>query len=291
MRRCCVFAHFDPDGALDPYVLHYLSALKPFVQKLIFISTSKLGDEDIARVEQLGATVICRENIGYDFYSWKVGIGHLDLSEYDELLQANDSCYAPIFDFKSLFETMEKESCDFWGITKSRTYGTHLQSYFVCYRKSVIQSPVFKNFWENLRATNDKDTLVKRYEVGISRLLMDNGFTMVQYFTLSFFTWLKTFPRLLKLKFVDTPRNLNPYKYLRNLLLYTDPTFYYYQEMLKKEVPLIKVSLLKGVKRQMPATNLTRIQGIDLELVKLIRGHQIRTGSARNTNAWIPTPN
>jgi hypothetical protein len=130
--------------------------------------------------------------------------------------------------------------------------------------------------------------LVKKYEVGISKLLIKSGFSMGNYFELSIIELFATLPRLFSHKIKDIPGNLNPYKYLRNLLVFTDPTFYYYQEMLKKEVPLIKVSLLKGSKRQMPPTNLLRADRINLQTVGLMRSHQIRTGSASNIDLWIP---
>ena len=42
LKRCCVFAHFDQQNIVDPYVLEYLDALIPLVDKLVFVSTSRV---------------------------------------------------------------------------------------------------------------------------------------------------------------------------------------------------------------------------------------------------------
>ena len=76
----------------------------------------------------------------------------------DELIFCNDSCFGPIGinGFKDLFETMERKSSDFWGISINN-FGLekqvqdyvyvqnkpHVQSYFFVCTYNPVQSSVF----------------------------------------------------------------------------------------------------------------------------------------------------
>ena len=286
LMRCCVFAHFDQQDIVDPYVLGYLDALIPLVDKLVFVSTSQLNQSDLERLFQRGIDVICRENFGYDFYSWKVGLDALNLDDYDEFLQVNDSCYAPLFDLDAIFETMEKSDCDFWCMTQSYFYNRHAQSYFVCYKSAALNNPAFRQFWKDLAPIEDKKQLIVAYEVGISRILIRERLKMESYFKVSLGSYLRVLPRNLKLK-ISVTRNFNPYKYLRAMLL-SNPPFHFYQEMLAQKVPLIKISLIKGIPFSTPPTNLLSVDGINFATIRLIYNHQKRIGSSCYAELWIP---
>ena len=81
------------------------------------------------------------------------------LSSYDTVTIMNDTCYFPIFDFKNHFINMENNrNLDFWGasIHKATNIGMpgtngpvpeHIQSYFICFRKKLVNSDVFIKFW------------------------------------------------------------------------------------------------------------------------------------------------
>lgn len=288
-HRCCIFAHYDRDDLVDPYVYEYVSSLKPFVSSIVFVSTSRLSKDDTNRLEKLCSVVVSRKNYGYDFYSWKIAMELINLDSFDEILQVNDSCYAPIFPFKRVFDEMDQRKCDFWGLTKCYRFSRHLQSYFVCYRKTVIQSAAFQGFWGNLRPIDKKSDIVRHQEVGISRALLKEGFTMESYFDLSVKTYLCRLPGNISRK-MTTNRNLNPYKYVRNLLI-SNPTAWYYNEMLEKQVPTIKVSLINGNPRLYKPRNLYRTKRVSKEVIDLIRNHQLRLGNKTAADSWVPQPN
>ena len=287
MKRACVFVHYDKGNCIDPYVYGYLKAIKPFVDELIFVTTALISNEDRVGVETLGAVVICRENIGYDFYSWKVGIASIDLSAFDELLQINDSCYAPLFNFSHIFEKMDKVDCDFWGITKSYEISTHLQSFFVCYRKSVLENKEFQKFWINLDVIPDKMELIKSYEIGLSQLLLKNGFKMESFFKTPFKSYCIKFPRNFVRRVLGVKQMIrNPYQYIRGFFV-SNPTHYYYQEMLKQKIPLIKIELIRDNPLRMPIENLRLVSGINKELLEQVVDHQLRVGSTKYINQWV----
>ena len=217
-------------------------------------------------------------------YWSRVIISNVDLNEVDELLQVNDSCYAPLFDFQRVFDEMDKSKCDFWGMTKSYHIRQHLQSFFVCYRKPVIESATFRKFWSSLNPLSSKDEIVRQHEIGISQALLKSGFEMDHYFKLQPVNYIRRLPGVLAVKFPGR-KNFNPYKYVRGMLV-SNPTFYHYDEMLKQKVPLLKVGLVQNTRIPIKPANLNSVPGIDLKVVRMIKDHQTRLGNAEIARAW-----
>ena len=52
-RRVCVLVHFDPNDRLDPYVVHYMAALKATGLDVVLISSSDLEDEAVAEISPM----------------------------------------------------------------------------------------------------------------------------------------------------------------------------------------------------------------------------------------------
>lgn len=178
--RLCLFAHFDRDHAVADYVVYHLRKLHELGHETVFVSTAeRLDDASIERVRPYCREVVVRENIGYDFASWKVGLARAgDLDRYDSLTIANDSVYGPIRDMAGVFAGMAEGGFDFWGVTDSWRYSRHLQSYFVVFGRSVLQSPEFRAFWRELPYYAYKYSVIWNCEIGLSRLLLDQGFRM-----------------------------------------------------------------------------------------------------------------
>ena len=146
MKRLCVFAHWDRDNIIDRYVIYYLKALREVCQTIIFVSDSDLDSKELSKLDGIADYKIAGRHGEYDFGSYKRGFSLIQNSglDFDELLWVNDSCYGPFYSLKSLFEKMEKEKCDFWGLTewnfcpvcKNGIYtlkvdNFHIQTYFI----------------------------------------------------------------------------------------------------------------------------------------------------------------
>ncbi|WP_457743350.1 rhamnan synthesis F family protein [Sulfurimonas sp.] len=153
--------------------------------KLVFVTVSDISIKDRKRLEGFGIEVIKRKNIGYDFYSYKVGLQYLDLSLYDELIICNDSSFGPLIPMINIFEQMNNQECDFWGITDSNLIAYHLQSYFLVFKKKSLYSDVFKHFWNDLKILDDKQDIIEQYEVGMSQLFIKNGYKSCSYILLN----------------------------------------------------------------------------------------------------------
>lgn len=185
MKRAIIFAHYDKDSIIDDYVIFYCKELKKFTGKLIFVSCNDLSKEETDKISSIADTVISGIHKEYDFGSFKRGFETIRKTEewenlYDEIVFANDSCYAPLYPFETVFNKMDATECDFWGISKNRYYHNniipHIQSYFFAMRRNVFTSDEFINFMENIQEEPDKDKVIYKYELGLSVMLYKKGY-------------------------------------------------------------------------------------------------------------------
>lgn len=174
-RRVAVVAHFDAEGLLTDFTRQLLDELLLHAERIVLVST-RLAPEQSAGLDAR-ITVIVRENVGYDFYSFRTGILAIEaLYAYDELIIANDSVVT--IDKGGLgkaFAKMQDVACDVWGMTESYQVSRHLQSYFMVYRKSAFFTQYFDRFWRDVRVLEDKWEIILSYEVGQTQWLLNHG--------------------------------------------------------------------------------------------------------------------
>lgn len=179
-KYLAVFAHFDPQNLIDEYVVDYLKNLKEVAQEIIFVSDSDLPAEEILKINNLISAAIVGRHGEYDFGSYKRGIisAKEKLNNYDGLIISNDSCYL-ISPLENVFQKMEKEKFDFWGMTQNnadKNYPLHIQSYFVVFDKKVFQNTKFIDFFSNVKKEKQKQDIIKNYEVFLTQFLRKEGF-------------------------------------------------------------------------------------------------------------------
>ena len=185
--RICIFVHYNKNNTVAPGIEPYLKGLQSICSEIIFISNSKLPLPDQELLETLVTKVLTRTNQGMDFGAWKtaidrVGWEHIEL--FDELVLANDSCYAPLHSFEEMFNAMRDSTGDFWGVTehraasvKSGNLRAHLQSYFLVFTRKVVLSSAFRKFWSDVSGNQSNyDSIVKNSEATLTPCLNDAGF-------------------------------------------------------------------------------------------------------------------
>ena len=161
--------------------------------KIVFVSDSDLPNEELEKIKDFTVKIIAKHHGEYDFGSYKIGFEYClnsgILDDFDELIFANDSCYAPLAPFEKMFETMDKKDVDFWGITANKTKSTnfilHIQSFFLAFRKSVFNSDYFKNMVHSFFKLSSKEDIIFEYECGVTKKLEDFGFKWEVYCPLS----------------------------------------------------------------------------------------------------------
>ena len=180
MKRVVFFAHYDPDGMIDEYVVRYIRSLIDCgVKRVLFVSDSSLREGEIERLPELVDCVSGERHGEYDFGSWKrcfLSMEAAELETYDELILCNDSCYNALQPLSRVFEEMNDRDCDFWGITQVQTMGGYYPSYFLAFRRPVLIWPGFVEFFTNVGAFSNKEEFSRKYEVGLSRMMEKHEF-------------------------------------------------------------------------------------------------------------------
>lgn len=126
-----------------------------------------------------GLTVLRRPNAGYDFGSWATGLDRYpQLASADQVLLVNDSLAGPFAPIGHLLDGFDATAADVWGLTDTTQFGHHLQSYFVGYKNAVLCEPPLRRFWREIRVEGSRDDVIWACEIGLSRLLHREGFTL-----------------------------------------------------------------------------------------------------------------
>lgn len=179
MNRIAIFAHYDRDAVIDEYVLYYLRGLKEVAARILFVSDAALPRSETGKLQGLAELVSAAPHGEYDFGSWKRGIAYLGstLSQVDELILVNDSCYAPVVPFEGVFARMGEIECDAWSGTATGDNGQvrHLNSYFLVFRRRILADPAFNAFWQQVTPQPTSDQVVIHYENRLSEMLAGRG--------------------------------------------------------------------------------------------------------------------
>jgi lipopolysaccharide biosynthesis protein len=178
----CIFASFSYGNIIAEYVFHYLEELVKSGCDLVFVSTSPLSEADIIRLKKYSKLILETPNVGLDFGSWKCGLSKVEYGiKYRKVILANDSVFGPFHDLKSIVREMTAKGLDMWGMTESQQFSRHIQSYFMCFNHSILQSSLWVDFWKNMERLTDKNKIIQNYELGISKLMMEHDFKIGAY--------------------------------------------------------------------------------------------------------------
>lgn len=177
-----VYAHFDPGGRVGPHVRRALEQLAGAVDSVVVVSTADPGPRERALLSGYGRLVV-RENVGYDFYSWKTGIDSLgDLRGHERLVLCNDSVVGPLVPMADLLAPASRPAADVWSMTASAEIQPHLQSWFTVYEAPALQTGLVRAFWAAMTPESHRYRVIRRYEVGFSRLVHTAGLTTASWF-------------------------------------------------------------------------------------------------------------
>jgi len=181
-RKLCIFSGYV-DGGIAEYVYYYLEELIKLNLAVIYVSASKISDDDCKKLKKLGIIqIIEKENVMPDFSAWKIALELNDYGQkYESVLLANDSVFGPLYNLNDIVEELQSRNSDFWGMTDSHSIHYHLQSYFLWFNQSVVSSKVWCDFWKNLKIFTDKKVVIYQYETQLTRYFINNGFTSESY--------------------------------------------------------------------------------------------------------------
>ena len=196
MKKLALYVHHDPKGDVRDYILYCLNGLKEVVDDILFIVNGQITSKARRDVEALGVQILVRENEGFDWWAWKAGLefyGYDKIAEYDELLLTNNTYYGPIYPFSEMWAEMDKRDCDFWGISRHPEMDIYIennpknkvfefiQSFWIVFRKRILRSYDFENYWKNIHEQNSYQEMLGYGETKLTKYFEDHGFSSSVY--------------------------------------------------------------------------------------------------------------
>ena len=168
-KIAAVIAHYDPTGKVSQSLLGLVHHFRACGIEIIFVSTNL----DLAFKKTLSSTakVITRPNLGYDFYSYKLGIENLqDIGLLDRLILLNSS-FITLDPEKLLKDFISKpQGPALRGLTLSYDTAPHIQSFWLSFEtQDLIGSPIFQQWWANVVPLATKEEIIRNYEIGLSQ--------------------------------------------------------------------------------------------------------------------------
>ena len=275
MKRVALFAHYDGQAEVRPYVSFFLRALKEVCAEIRFVSTALLSDAELDRVRPYCSSVVSLiENRGYDFGMWQHELGSLELTGVDELILTNSSFFGPICPLAPILDQMGRAECDFWGMTDTFEIDWHLQSYFLVFKQAALSSSAFATFFKSVLPYKNKEQLIRSYELGLSRFLIEQGLRAAAFIPVG--AWLSS-PEA-RTKLARRRRN---------------PTLFQPLALIAAGMPFVKVQLLRdnplGVPLG-PVLRAMRESGYDMSNVRFDRASASPKTFAERVRRWLHPP-
>jgi len=245
--KALVFAHYSPLGILSKSAALAIRSYSPYFDRIAFVSTSPLTDSDKDILSEHCATIIVRENEGYDFISWKVGVEALGpLDNFTSVIIANDSVIGPLDDAGSLFQRLFDSRFDVCGLTLSWEHRRHAQSYFLHFASATLRSGAFETFWTSIAPFSSKQAIIETYEIGLTQFMEDHDHSVGALFEPPAKPSWRTRIRLAA-RSASLSDPIGSLKGIRLALIvpHLNPTHYLWREILDQGLPFLKKELLR----------------------------------------------
>ena len=197
-RRVAIYLIFPTHGVQPSHRIALNYMIKAGYTPVI-VSNLSVVEVDRIELRSLCAHLILRPNFGFDFGGYRDAIRLLapTLSNLDYLAIFNDSSWFPVRPDLNWLHTAEamgldlvgsvfhdgmnsKDVLDFskanWRVDE-KAPNFHYGSYSLLLGRDIFTSKLFRSFWRNYVPTSSKLLTVQRGEMGLTRWVIDNGFS------------------------------------------------------------------------------------------------------------------
>ncbi len=249
-----IFAHYHSSGLIRKDILDFLKKSKTFFHKIVLISTN-LKKKEKKKIPK-NIKVIIRKNIGYDFFSYKIGLDYF-LKKEKKKLDINlffiNSSVLFVNTDKLIRSFRNIKICkdEIWGLTKSYELAEHLQSYFFCFSISILKNKLILNWWKKIRPYKKRQTIVDKYELGMSDLMIKNNIKLQSIFKKN----IDLFPKNIVQKITQRYKEIF---YKQKKIYKKNPTNYFWKDFYA-QFGLVKIELIKLNPKKIDIKKLTMI--------------------------------
>lgn len=197
-KRLLIYVVYDRRGGLDAYVPYALEGLRAHMDHVLVVVNGTITGDKFAQLESVADDVMVRENSGFDIWAYKAAIDSLGagIAEYDEIVLTNDTWFGPTGSFGDLFDRMNAQPVDFWGmtdheLTEDNPFATdgplpaHIQSYWTAVRRSMFLSSEWAGYWRDLPPMVTYMDAVLKHETIFTERFSEAGFAWSAAFPVS----------------------------------------------------------------------------------------------------------
>ncbi len=198
LKRLGIFLCYDEEGIIDDYILYLLDDICENLDELFIVSNCDLTTESQKKLESYtDSDILFRPNVGFDAGAWRDVMidcyGFDELCKFDEVVLFNNYFFGPIYPFKTMFEKMDEEKIDFWGITSHgeapdpynlcpyEHRPRYIQTYFIAFRNNLIKSEEFQSYWKNLPDYKTFEELSFKHIAVMTQRFSDLGYKWKTY--------------------------------------------------------------------------------------------------------------
>ncbi len=240
-KNYLIFAHYHSKGLIRKDILDFLNNSKKYFKQIIFVSTN-IKSTEIKKIPK-NIKIIKRKNIGYDFYSYKIGWEYLLKklnNDYNNknifFINSSILFIKPLKIINSIKKTKIKSN-EFWGISRSRELTDHIQSYFFFLPANLFTNKNILNWWKKIKPLSIHYKIILKYELGLSKLMLKNNIKLMSIYkkniNLKTNNIIKKTAQRFNEIFLKTP------KYYKK-----DPTNYFWKDFYK-QFGIVKIRLVK----------------------------------------------
>lgn len=261
--EAAVFVTHAPAGRLKPHVLPYVQLLRTRGLAVLLVVVVNRPVDFLDEEIEAASGIVVRENAGYDFGAWVHGLQLYPEIWKAQILYITNDSVIPTTDLTSvdlMFDRIRKSEADIVALTASHEYGWHIQSYFLAVKASALSSWAFQFFVRDVKLLDDKDAVIRAYEVPFGPRMQAAGLSVDVLFS-------------------------SPYP--------VNPTLYGWRELIDEGFPFVKLLLLRG---QFPDADTSkwipflRQAGFDIPNIKAtIRASEL-TAPAGETGGLLARP-
>ena len=176
--KIAIIAHWSATPVLTRSIQTYVQGFVDAGYRVVLVSSCE-SSYPLRGVLDPSVAVVRKPNIGYDFGSWAVGMSLVPATRTAaNVVLTNDSLVGPFASIDQILGAFENSRADVWGLTDTRQFRYHLQSYFLGFRQGALGEPALARFWANVRHESSREGFIKRGEVGLSVLLEQEGYAV-----------------------------------------------------------------------------------------------------------------
>lgn len=187
--EAAVLVTHAPAGRLKPHILPYMELLRSNGISVLLVAVVDRPLELRPAETDAATGIIVRDNAGYDFGAWAHALRIEPALFGASLLYLTNDSIVPTGNssvFRTMIERVRESNADVVGLTSSHEYGWHISSYFLAIKPKALSSWAFQHFVRDIRNIDDKDEVIRTYEVPFATQMQASGLAVEALYTGTF---------------------------------------------------------------------------------------------------------